>query len=579
MRGKKMKHKIYLQFCLIAALAILVTTTIVTALFYQRFKAQVFSDVRTYAYVLTSVDTYDEATLIQEVHQLDNLRVTIIDKEGKVLLDTNADIGGMENHSNREEIKAAFETGEGQAVRQSKTVAKSTFYYAVRMNDGNVLRVATETGSVLSIVQGMLPIIAVMVIILFVICTFLGRLLTDSLLRPIEQMAKNMDYVNEISVYQEMEPFIDTIRRQHEDILKNASMRQDFTANVSHELKTPLAAISGYSELIENGMVSEKDIARFGGEIHKSADRLLTLINDTIRLSELDATTQDVVLETVDLYQAAENCMDTLEISAQKHDVTLKLEGVPCKIRTEKGMADEVIYNLCDNAIRYNNKGGSVTISVLPVDNQVVLSVKDTGIGISKVIERKRRGLGRPSLIYVKDFTTGLSKMHNLNCANSNSGVAQSAVQEPPKPQANKTDKNNTEMNKPDPIHSGDIREQLVDYFYQVLEVELLLRLFPDDEDTIYQIVDLLVDPCATKRKLLRIAGDDKPAEVVRSRLKKLNADHIRFVLNSLAENATPVRNMKQYLLASLYNAPTTMNLPYQNMTNHDFAHGSRKVR
>lgn len=384
MRGKKMKHKIYLQFCLIAALAILITTTIVTALFYQRFKAQVFSDVRTYAYVLTSVDTYDEATLIQEVHQLDNLRVTIIDKEGKVLLDTNADIGGMENHSNREEIKAAFETGEGQAVRQSKTVAKSTFYYAVRMNDGNVLRVATETGSVLSIVQGMLPIIAVMVVILFVICTFLGRLLTDSLLRPIEQMAENMDYVNEIAVYQEMEPFIDTIRRQHEDILKNASMRQDFTANVSHELKTPLAAISGYSELIENGMVSEKDIARFGGEIHKSADRLLTLINDTIRLSELDATTQDVVLETVDLYQAAENCMDTLEMSAKKHDVTLKLEGESCKIRTEKGMADEVIYNLCDNAIRYNNKGGSVTISVMPVHNQIVLSVKDTGIGISK---------------------------------------------------------------------------------------------------------------------------------------------------------------------------------------------------
>ena len=176
------------------------------------------------------------------------------------------------------------------------------------------------------------------------------------------------------------------------------------------------------------------------------------------------------------------------------------------------------------------------------------------------LIERKRRGLGRPSLIYVKDFTTGLSKTHNLNCANSNSGVAQSAVQERQKPQANKTDKNKTGMNKPDPINSEDIREQLEDYFYQVLEVELLLRLFPDDEDTIYQIVDLLVDTCATKRRMVRIAGDDKPAEVVRSRLKKLNADHIRFVLNSLAENATPVRNMKQYLLASLYNAPTTMN-------------------
>lgn len=194
------------------------------------------------------------------------------------------------------------------------------------------------------------------------------------------------------------------------------------------------------------------------------------------------------------------------------------------------------------------------------------------------LIERKRRGLGRPSLIYVKDFTTELSKMHNLNCANSNSGAAQSAIQEQPKPQANKTDKNKTERNKPDPIHSGNILEQLEDYFYQELEVELLLRLFPDDEDTIYQIVDLLVDTCATKRRMLRIAGDDKPAEVVRSRLKKLNADHIRFVLNSLAENATPVRNMKQYLLASLYNAPTTMNLHYQNLTNRDFAHGSRKA-
>ena len=195
------------------------------------------------------------------------------------------------------------------------------------------------------------------------------------------------------------------------------------------------------------------------------------------------------------------------------------------------------------------------------------------------LIERKRRGLGRPSLIYVKDFTTGLSKMHNLNCANSNSGVAQNAVQEPLKLQANKTDKNKTERNKPNPIHSGSIREQLEDYFYQELEVELLLRLFPDDEDTIYQIVDLLVDTCCTKRKMLRIAGDDKPAEVVCSRLKKLNADHIRFVLKCLAENTAPIRNMKQYLLASLYNAPTTMNLYYQNQANHDFARGPKKAR
>ena len=177
------------------------------------------------------------------------------------------------------------------------------------------------------------------------------------------------------------------------------------------------------------------------------------------------------------------------------------------------------------------------------------------------LIERKRRGLGRPSLIYVKDFSSGLPKAQVQNCPNSNSGAAESAILVQPKPQANKTDKNKTEWNDPDPIYSGGIREQLEDYFYQALEVELLLRLCPDDEDTIYQIVDLLVDTYSTKRKMLRIAGDDKPAEVVRSRLKKLNADHIRFVLDSLAENTAPVRNMKQYLLAMLYNAPTTMSL------------------
>ena len=194
------------------------------------------------------------------------------------------------------------------------------------------------------------------------------------------------------------------------------------------------------------------------------------------------------------------------------------------------------------------------------------------------LIERKRRGLGRPSLIYVKDFTTGLSKTHNLNCANSNSGVAQSAVQERQKPQANKTDKNKTEWNDPDPICSGGIREQLEEYFYQALEVDLLLRLCPDDEDTIYQIVDLLVDTCATNCKLLHIAEDDKPAEVVRSRFMKLNADHIRFVLKRLAENSSPIRNMKQYLLASLYNAPTTMQLSYQNQVNYDLAAKSKKA-
>ena len=193
------------------------------------------------------------------------------------------------------------------------------------------------------------------------------------------------------------------------------------------------------------------------------------------------------------------------------------------------------------------------------------------------LIERKRRGLGKPSLVYVKNFSADSSKTRFQNRENHESGGFKSASQDPAKPRCNKTDKNNTEMNETYPFNSEETdgmsqREQLEKYFSQSLEVELLLRLCPDDEDIIYQIVDLLVDTCATKRKMLRIAGDDRPAEVVRSRFMKLNADHIKFVLKCLAENSSPIRNMKQYLLASLYNAPTTMQLSYQNQTNHDLA-------
>ena len=149
--------------------------------------------------------------------------------------------------------------------------------------------------------------------------------------------------------------------------------------------------------------------------------------------------------------------------------------------------------------------------------------------------------------------------------------------QDPVKSRGIKKKENKTEMNNTNPILSDESekmknRELLEEYFSHSLEIDLLLRLYPDDEDTLYQIVNLLVDTCATNRKLLHIAGDDKPAEVVRSRFMKLNADHIRFVLKCLAENSSPIRNMKQYLLASLYNAPTTMQLSYQNQTNHDLA-------
>ena len=193
------------------------------------------------------------------------------------------------------------------------------------------------------------------------------------------------------------------------------------------------------------------------------------------------------------------------------------------------------------------------------------------------LIERKRRGQGKPCLVYVKNFSAESSKESVKNRDNDDSCGSKIACQDPVKSRGIKKKENKTEMNNTNLILSDESEkmknhELLEEYFSHSLEIDLLLRLYPDDEDTLYQIVDLLVDTCATKRKMLHIAGDDKPAEVVRSRFMKLNADHICFVLKCLAENSSPIRNMKQYLLASLYNAPTTMQLSYQNQTNHDLA-------
>ena len=193
------------------------------------------------------------------------------------------------------------------------------------------------------------------------------------------------------------------------------------------------------------------------------------------------------------------------------------------------------------------------------------------------LIERKRRGQGKPCLVYVKNFSAESSKGSVKNRDNDDSCGSKIACQDPVKSRGIKKKENKTEMNNTNPILSDESekmknRELLEEYFSRSLEIDLLLRLYPDDEDTLYQIVNLLVDTCATNRKTLRIAGDDKPAEVVRSRFMKLNADHIRFVLKCLAENSNPIRNMKQYLLASLYNSPTTMQLSYQNQINHDLA-------
>ena len=381
-----MKSKINLRLVGIAILAVFTTVIAITIVYYSLFERQVRSDLQISAELLRDTRYFESADIdaaeIDLSTDITELRVTWIDSDGTVLYDNDATASDLSNHSDRPEIQEAFETGVGQSVRRSDTMNENTFYYAVLLDNGTVLRVATNARSIWSVFLSALPLIILIMGIIIAICVTLSHLLTKQLIAPIEQMAENMEDRNFETPYRELDPFADMIRKQHDDILSAAKARQDFTANVSHELKTPLTAISGYAELMENGMVGREQQAHFAGEIKRNAERLLSLINDIIRLSELDRSGERKVLfEETDLNALAGECMETLKVAAEKRNVVIFYEGSACMVRANKEMLRELIDNLVLNAIRYNNDGGKVWVRVAS-EPEKILIVKDNGIGI-----------------------------------------------------------------------------------------------------------------------------------------------------------------------------------------------------
>ncbi len=381
----RLKRVINFEFITFTLVAIVVTMTLSTMIFYEVYKSEIIRDLQNYARVLKSTGEFDSDDISQykDTNNKD-IRLTLINEDGSVLYDSWADETTMQNHLDRPEIAEAFDSGEGQEIRKSETLNKSTYYYAIRLNSGRVLRIARESNNVLSMFLAAVPAMLIVVVLLVTVTIIVTHYLTRNIIKPIEQMANNLDDDAHIVAYKEMRPFVDMIQKQHADIVKSSQMRQEFTANVSHELKTPLTSISGYSELIETGMATEADVHHFATEIHKNSNRLLTLINDIIRLSELDVSEDTPVMEKVDLAVIARTATDMLAINAEKNSVKLSYEGSHGYIYANKMMMEELVYNLTDNAIRYNNKNGSVSVRVNTDDGKVVLRVKDTGIGIPK---------------------------------------------------------------------------------------------------------------------------------------------------------------------------------------------------
>ena len=315
--------------------AILATTLLLSWVNYEMFKGRVMDDLEAYGRMF-AVEMNGEAETQSALHSLEeDIRVTLVHADGTVYYDNFADPNAMDNHADRPEIRQALENGSGSDIRNSSTVDQSAFYYAVRLKNGDVMRLAQEASNIWSVYFRSMPLIVLLAAGMACVSLYLAHLLTARLVQPIERMTAHLNNVSGVARYPELEPFMDMIEQQHEEILRSANMRVEFTANVSHELKTPLTSISGYAELIESGMAQGEQAKTFAAEIHKSANRLLTLINDIIRLSQMDAPMPDLKFEPVDLAQIAANTFEQLEMSARKADVTLQLDAKPAMVEAD----------------------------------------------------------------------------------------------------------------------------------------------------------------------------------------------------------------------------------------------------
>lgn len=379
-----MKKKINRNMMGIASLAIFLTLGLTFAIYFQVTQKQIMEDLRTHVHILSSSDYVLEYLEDNYDPAKDRLRITLVSEDGEVLYESGADAKSMENHMARPEIQDAVKNGEGKAIRRSNTVGSLTFYYAERLENGNVIRIARDFAYFTRVFSHLIPEMVIVFAGIFILCIVLGHYMIKRFIEPIEMLAEDVGRAERMQTYPEIQPFIETINEQHRELKHSAQLRQEFTANVSHELKTPLTSISGYAELIEAEIATGADTVRFAGEIHKNAQRLLTLINDILRLSQLDAVEDYLDTEPVDLYEMALGCRDMLQMQAGRNRIVLKVRGTSQIIQANRQMMDELIFNLCDNAIRYNNAGGEVLVTVGREEHNVYLCVRDTGIGISK---------------------------------------------------------------------------------------------------------------------------------------------------------------------------------------------------
>ena len=335
-----------------------------------------------------------------------DLRITLIDSKGGILYDSDAEAVKMENHNDREEVIDAFAKGVGEDLRYSSTLQAKVFYFAKRLNDDNVLRLGMRQANLQQVFSKTIPYLIVLLAAIVAASILIAIGLSRAFISPLQKLVDQLgtpELMSIENVYKEIAPLVNTIRKQDLELQltieqlsnekqKITHLKDEFTANASHELKTPLTSISGYAELIENDMAKPEDVKVFAGKIHKEALRLQSIANDIITLSKLDGQQGELfdLNEKVRLWNVAHSCVEDLSLNASKKSVQLALEGdKAAEILGNSKLLYEMVFNLVDNSIRYTEPGGKVAVVVEPG----TIVVKDTGIGIpeecqSRIFER-----------------------------------------------------------------------------------------------------------------------------------------------------------------------------------------------
>ncbi|MEE8677991.1 MAG: ATP-binding protein [Olsenella sp.] len=384
----------------VAVVATLAAAFVFHATLVDDAKHELTDQCATIAASLNSDDTTDTNQDIVRMLTPQKMRATLVAPDGTVVYDTKFEASSLPNHADRQEIQEALSSGTGETERPSDTAGNVSLYYAQRLDSGEVLRLSEDRESVTAIFTHDIGLLVSIVALVVLGAWAASRMLSKRLVKPILDIDTTAAKAE--APYRELEPLVDRLNDQQAELiaqmdkLRDAdAYRLEFTANVTHELKTPIASIQGAAELIRDGIARPEDIPEFAGRIYSSARRLSSLVSDILTLSKMDESERAGDSQLLgpktecDLCQIAGDVTDRLQDKAERAGVRLTLEGQKCLVVGNAGLLDEMVSNLCDNAIRYNRVNGKVYVWVYQIAGHPTVSVSDTGIGIPEEAQPK----------------------------------------------------------------------------------------------------------------------------------------------------------------------------------------------